>query len=281
MLREEILALMEALRLRGMQAVYDEVLSNGRKQKAIPEKVLLEFLKAEAAERKLRSIRYRLGQARFPIMKDLDSFRFDQPGIDEAQIRSLYEGAFLQEHSNLIFVGGTGTGKTHLAIAIAYRAIQNGFDALFCTAAALIDTLSEAASCGKLRERLHDYVSPDVLVIDEVGYLSYGPDAANVLFHVVNERHQKKRAMLFTTNKSTDEWGNVLHDHDLADVIVDRILERGRTLKLDGPSYRTKHLGLDGQPQAGVSTKPARISGIQPAEFPEPTHPIVVITCFS
>ncbi|HWR98045.1 MAG TPA: ATP-binding protein [Candidatus Methanoperedens sp.] len=102
-----------------------------------------------------------------------------------------------------VLSGNTGRGKTHLAIAIAYRAIQNGFDALFCTAAALIDTLSEAASCGKLRERLHDYVSPDVLVIGEVGYLSYGPDAANVLFHVVNERHQKTRAMLFTTNKST------------------------------------------------------------------------------
>jgi hypothetical protein len=128
------------------------------------------------------------------------------------------------------------------------------------------------ATTGKLRERLHDYVSPDVLVIDEVGYLSYGADAANLLFHVVNERHQKKRAMLFTTNKSTNEWGNVLHDHDLAEVIVDRILERGRTLKLDGPSHRTRHLGLDGQPQAEVSTKPDRISGIQPAEFPEPTR---------
>jgi len=111
-----------------------------------------------------------------------------------------------------------------------------------------------------------------VLVIDEVGYLSYGPDAANVLFHVVNERHQKRRAMLFTTNKATSDWGNVLHDHDLADVIVDRVLERGRVLKLDGPSYRTRHLSLDGQPQPGVSTKPARISGIQPAEFLEPTR---------
>jgi len=94
-----------------MQEVYDEVLSSGRKQRAIPEKVVLELLKAEAAERRLRSIRYRLGQARFPMLKDLDSFRFADSGIDEAQIRSLYEGGFLEEHSNLIFVGGTGTGN--------------------------------------------------------------------------------------------------------------------------------------------------------------------------
>jgi len=126
MLRNEVLALMEALKLRGMQEVYDEVLSSGRKQRAIPEKVVLELLKAEAAERRLRSIRYRLGQARFPMLKDLDSFRFADSDIDEAQIRSLYEGGFLEERSNLIFVGGTGTGKTHLAIAIAANLVRQG-----------------------------------------------------------------------------------------------------------------------------------------------------------
>jgi len=112
MLRNEVLALMEALKLRGMQEVYDELLASGRKQRAIPEKVVLELLKAEAAERTLRSIRYRLGQARFPMFKDLDNFQFADGGIDEAQIRSLYEGGFLEAHSNLIFVGGTGTGGT-------------------------------------------------------------------------------------------------------------------------------------------------------------------------
>ena len=131
MLRNEVLALMEALKLRGMQEVYDELLASGRKQRAIPEKVVLELLKAEAAERKLRSIRYRLGQARFPMFKDLDNFQFADCGIDEAQIRSLYEGGFLEEHSNLIFVGGTGTGKTHLAIAIAANLVRRGSRARF------------------------------------------------------------------------------------------------------------------------------------------------------
>ena len=107
--------------------------------------------------------------------------------------------------------------------------------------------------------------------IDEVGYLTYGTDAANMLFHVVNDRHRKKRAMVFTTNKALSAWGHVLHDEDLAQAILDRILERGRLLALDGPSMRTKHLGLDDPTSPGASDQPARISGIQRPEFPEPT----------
>ena len=91
-----------------------------------------------------------------------------------------------------------------------------------------------------MQEQLAHYLQPHVLVIDEVGYLSYGPDAANDLFHIVNERHQRRRPMLFTTNKPPlTTWGDVLHDHDLAETIVDRVLKRGRLVLLDGPSYRT------------------------------------------
>jgi hypothetical protein len=108
--------------------------------------------------------------------------------------------------------------------------------------------------------------------IDEVGYLTYGTDAANMLFHVVNDRHRKKRAMIFTTNKPLTAWGRVLHDEDLAHAIVDRILERGRMLTLDGPSLRTRHLGIDDATSPGGSAPPARISGIDRPEFPEPTE---------
>jgi DNA replication protein DnaC len=127
------------------------------------------------------------------------------------------------EGGSVIFEGKPGRGKTHLAIAIACRALQNGFEALFTTAADLIDDLSAAGRDGRLREALSRYLKPHVLVVDEVGYLTYGDNAANVLFHVVNERHIKKRAMVFTTNKSPKHWGAVLHDDDLADAIVDRI----------------------------------------------------------
>jgi DNA replication protein DnaC len=180
---------------------------------------------------------------------------------------------FVTEGRCLILTGKTGRGKTHLAVAIAYRAIQNGFDALFTTAAALIDDLSAAGSRAQLRETLARYTHPGVLVIDELGYLSYGPDAANVLFHVVNERHLRKRSMIFTTNKSLDAWGDVLHDHDLAAAITDRVLERGRLFLLDGPSIRARHLALDSPGAPAASSQPRRISGTDLAEFPEPTAP--------
>ena len=116
--------------------------------------------------------------------------------------------------------------------------------------------------------------------MDEVGYLTYGTDAANMLFHVVNDRHKRKRSMIFTTNKSLNAWGRVLHDEDLAQAIVDRVLERGRLLTLDGPSIRTKHLGLD-ETQAETSNQgvndSARISGIPVPEFPEPTGVIAIL----
>jgi hypothetical protein len=163
-----------------------------------------------------------------------------------------------------------GRGKTHLAIAIGYRAIQNGFDVAFVTAAALIDDLSASGRDGLLRDSLATYLRPHVLIVDEVGYLAYGSEAANVLFHVVNDRHIRKRAMVFTTNKDPKTWGAVLHDEDLADAIVDRILERGRLLRLDGPSVRTKHLPPEESSTEGQAHH-VRFSGKTAPDFPEPT----------
>src|SRR5216117_3612581 len=179
---------------------------------------------------------------------------------------------FITQGQSLIFSGPSGTGKTHLAIAIAYRAIQNGFDALFTTATALIEDLSATTRAGKIRPVLPTYTHPAVLVIDEVGYLGYGPDAANVLFQVVNDRYLHHRPMIFTTNKPLAAWGRVLHDADLAEAILDRVLERGRHLELRGRSYRTRHAPLDLTPASEPpSPGPARISGNHRPEFSEPT----------
>jgi DNA replication protein DnaC len=135
--------------------------------------------------------------------------------------------------------GQAGRGKTHLAIAVAYRAIQNGFDAAFTTATALIDDLSAAFRAGELAQALPAYPHPAVLVVDEVGDLTYGTDAANMLFHVVNERHRRHRSMIFTTNQFLKAWGGMLHDDDLAQAIIDRVLERGRSCaSTDRPSAR-------------------------------------------
>ena len=226
----------------------------------------------EIAHRQQTRVQRLTRRARFPFLKTIDEFDFTyQSTLRLSLLGSALSPDFISEGRSLILSGKSGRGKTHLAVSIAYRAIQNGFEARFSTAAAMIDELSRASREGRLVESLAPYTHPALLVIDEVGYLSYGTDAANVLFHVVNDRHLRRRSMVFTTNKPLDAWGRVLHDPDLAAAIVDRILERGRILRLDGPSLRTKHLGLDDPTLSEASLQPAGISGISRQEFPEPT----------
>jgi DNA replication protein DnaC len=234
---------------------------------------LLEVLfSEEVAKRQQTRLSRVTRDAGFPFLKTVDDYDFTfQSTLRLSMLGSLLSPDFFTQGQNVVLHGRPGRGKTHLAIAIAYRAIQLGFDARFVTAAELIDELSRAGADGRLREVLATYVQPTALVVDEVGYLAYGDDAANVLFHVVNERHLKKRSMIFTTNKPLKQWGRVLHDDDLGDAIVDRILERGRVIKLDGPSVRSKHVDpadLDGDSQLN---QPAIVSGINRPSFPEPT----------
>jgi DNA replication protein DnaC len=202
-------------------------------------------------------------RAKFPFLRTIEEFDFAyQSGLRKELLGSYLGPEFVPEGRSLLLYGPSGVGKTHVAIAIAYKAIQHGSDARFVTAAHLIEELSSASRDGRLRETLVPYTHPGVLVVDEVGYLSYGPDAANVLFQVVNERHLHRRPMVFTTNKPIEEWGRVLHDPDLAEAILDRVLERGRVLHFKGPSYRTRHLSQGG----------SIISGKAGPEFREPTR---------
>ncbi|MFI5300902.1 MAG: IS21-like element helper ATPase IstB [Polyangiales bacterium] len=264
--------LLKRLHLANARRVWRDLVARAEKESWSCRDFLAVLVAEEVAHRQQTRLGLLTQRAHFPFLKTIDDFDFTlQSTLRLSLLGSFLSPDFVTDGRGLILSGKTGRGKTHLAIAIAYRAIQNGFDAFFTTAAALIDVLSRASREGRMRDAIAPYTHPHVLVIDEVGYLTYGTDDANVLFHVVNERHLRKRPMIFTTNKPLRAWGRVLHDEDLAQAIVDRVLERGRLLQLDGPSMRTKHLPLDLDDPPASQDQPAIVSGIGPAEFPEPT----------
>jgi DNA replication protein DnaC len=259
------------LHLAQMRRIYKDVAGRAEKESWSYRDFLALLLAEEVARRKQTRLQRCTRSAHFPFFKTIDEFDFTlQSTLRQSVIGSYLSLDFVTEGRSLILHGKTGRGKTHLAVSIGYRAIQNGFETLFTTAAELIEDLSNASKKGHLQESLATYTHPHVLVIDEVGYLTYGPDAANVLFHVVNDRHLRKRPMIFTTNKPLNEWGKVLHDEDMAAAILDRVLERGRFIHLDGPSGRTRHLNLE--QTLLPKTERLRISGISGSEFPEPTE---------
>ena len=166
---------------------------------------LVSLVTEEIGQRQQTRLQRAARDAHFPFLKTIEDFDFSLQSTLRRQLLGSYLGPELvSEGRNLILLGKSGRGKTHLSVAIAYRAIQNGFDALFVTAAELIDDLSAAFRQGRFVEALARYTHPAVLVVDEVGYLTYGTDAANMLFHVVNDRHRRRRSMVFTTNKPLD-----------------------------------------------------------------------------
>ena len=258
------------LNLAHTRRIYQEVADRAEKENWTYRDFLALLLAEEVAHRKQTRLQRFTRKAHFPFFKTIDEFDFSlQSTLRQSLLGSYLGPDFVTEGRSLILCGKTGRGKTHLAVAIGYRAIQNGFETFCTTAAELVEDLSNAGKKGHLQESLLTYTRPHVLVMDEVGYLTYGQDAANVLFHVVNDRHLRKRPMIFTTNKPLSEWGKVLHDEDLAAAILDRVLERGRFVHLDGPSGRTRHLDLEEVLPA--KSERLRISGINRSEFSEPT----------
>jgi DNA replication protein DnaC len=264
--------MLRRLNLSTVRRLYPELEARSEAEGLSHRDFLALLVAEEVAHRTQTRIARSVKKARFPFLRTIEEFDFTFQSSVRLQLLGSYLGPELvSEGRNLILCGPSGTGKTHLAAAIAYRAIQNGFDALFTSAAALIEALSVATRRGELATTLSRYTHPSVLVIDEVGYLTVGADAANLMFQVVNERYLRHRPMIFTTNKPLAAWGLVLHDPDLAEAILDRVLERGRVIELRGKSYRTRHIQRTEHDRSSL-LEGARISGNPGPDFPEPTR---------
>lgn len=238
--------LLRRLHLPTIRRLYADLAARAEVEEMSHRDFLAILVAEEVAHRGETRIQRSVRAAHFPFLATIESFDFTfQTSVKLQLLGSFLGPELLSEGRSLILCGPTGLGKTHLAVAIAYRAIQNGATALFREANALVHELSEASRIGCFDEAIEPYLHAGVLVVDEVGYLAAPPDAANVLFQVVNQRYLKKRPMIFTTNKPLAAWADVLHDADLAEAIIDRVLAHGRFLELRGSSYRTRHLKHD------------------------------------
>lgn len=241
-------AMLRRLHLPTIRRLYPELALRAEEEE-MSYRTFLEILFAEEiAHRAETRIQRSVRKAKFPFLRTIEEFDFTfQTSVRLKMLGTLLGPELVSEGRAAIFSGPPGRGKTHLSVAIAYRAIQNGFEARFVTADDLIGDLSMAAAQARLDQALDPYLHPHVLVIDELGYQSYAPDAANVLYRVVNDRYLRGRPLIVTTNKPLAALGQLLHDGDLAEAILDRLLERGTHFVLRGRSYRTRHLKPDGK----------------------------------
>jgi DNA replication protein DnaC len=202
---------------------------------------LAQLIEGEDARRADRSVARRIQAARFPVIKTLDSFRWDWPKkINRLQIQDLFRLQFVTDKANVILLGLVGLGKTHLATALGYAACQQGMSVLFANAIDVINTLSEAQTKGSLKSELRKYTTPALLVLDEVGYLPIDQRGADLLFQVISARYERGSIVL-TTNKAYKQWSSIFNgDSTITSAVLDRLLHHGETVVIEGSSFRMK-----------------------------------------
>ncbi len=202
---------------------------------------LSRLVEGEALRRKDRATQRRIQAARFPVIKTLEQFNWAWPKkINRAQVQNLFRLSFLKDKANVIFMGGAGLGKSHLAAALAYEGCLAGHTVLFTTAIDIVNTLVAAQSAHRLKAELKKYISPNIVLVDELGYLPIDKAGADLLFQVFSQRYETGSTIV-TTNQLYKHWARVFNnDATLTSAVLDRLLHHAETVTIEGKSYRMK-----------------------------------------
>ena len=234
------------LNLTHLEAVLPQVVQAAQREQWTYETFLERALSTELDGREQKAIARRLKAARIPSKKTLDGFDFSfQPTLSERRLRELADLSFVRTCTNIVFLGPPGTGKTHLSLALADRALTAGYAVVFTTLAELAQTLESASHPGLMRQRLRRYIAPSLLVIDEVGYTKLLQEQARHFFELVAARYEHG-SIILTSNTRFAQWGSLLGgDEILATALLDRLLHHAEVIPINGRSYRMKERQAD------------------------------------
>lgn len=237
--REKIMGYLKALHLGAFRKVYDESLDRCIRGKKGPEEFLLELLEQESTTRQTSALKARIKNAHFPQLKDLDTFRFGETSIDETAIRRLYEGDYLKERKNTIFMGGSGTGKTHLAISIGFNLIKAGYKVRFWNLVDLVNELEKEKESGKAGELLKKMKHFSLIILDELGYLPFSKNGGQLLFHLISSWYENI-PVIITTNLEFKEWDTIFQNQKMTVALLDRLTHHCEIMETGMESYRLK-----------------------------------------